>query len=76
MKGIIAAALGLLCASIGNDPENDTPRLIFGCFDLYDGLPLASVAIGMLAISEIMRRLSQIRGEMKGDRVQGYRQPR
>lgn len=66
LKGVIAAAFGLLCAMIGGDPENNTPRLLFGYWDLYDGLPLASVAIGMLAISEILRRLSQIRGEMKG----------
>lgn len=64
IKGIAAAALGLLCASIGSDPEHYTPRLIFGYFDLFDGLPLASVAIGMLAISEILRRLSEMRGDV------------
>ncbi|MEM7302970.1 MAG: tripartite tricarboxylate transporter permease [Pseudomonadota bacterium] len=61
-KGVIAAALGLLFASIGSDPENYTPRLIFGVWDLYDGLPLASVAIGALAISEILRRLADAKG--------------
>lgn len=64
VKGIAAAALGLLFASVGSDPENYTPRLIFGMWDLYDGLPLASVAIGMLAIPEILRRLAQNRGKM------------
>jgi len=58
VKGVIAAAFGLLLACVGSDPENYTPRLIFGIWDLYDGLPLASVAIGMLAISEILRRVS------------------
>ncbi len=62
VKGIMAAALGILCACIGDDPENYTPRLIFGYWDLYDGLPLASVAIGMLAISEILRRMSEAQG--------------
>ncbi|MFK7993276.1 MAG: tripartite tricarboxylate transporter permease [Granulosicoccus sp.] len=61
-KGVIAAALGLLVASIGQDPEHFTPRLIFGHWDLFDGLPLPSVAIGMLAISEILHRLSQACG--------------
>ncbi len=65
VKGIIAAALGLLFATIGSDPENYTPRLIFGMWDLYDGLPLASVAIGMLAISEILRRLSETGGKVE-----------
>ncbi|WP_244614807.1 tripartite tricarboxylate transporter permease [Pukyongiella litopenaei] len=64
-KGIVAAALGLLCATVGLDPEHGTPRLIFGWFELYDGLPLAPVAIGMLAISEIVRRLSSSQGAMR-----------
>lgn len=64
-KGIIAAALGLLCATVGLDPEHSTPRLYFGWFQLYDGLPLASVAIGMLAVSEILRRLGAMDGSVK-----------
>ena len=62
VKGVIAAAVGLLLACVGSDPENYTPRLIFGVWSLYDGLPLPSVAIGMLAISEILRRLSLAAG--------------
>ena len=65
IKGVIAAALGLLCASVGTDPENYTPRLIFGMWDLYDGLPLASVAIGTLAIAEILRRMAESNGQTK-----------
>ena len=64
-KGIISAAFGLLAASIGQDPENFTPRLIFGYWDLFDGLALPSVAIGMLAISEILHRLSEAHGNMR-----------
>lgn len=64
-KGIIAAALGLLVASVGQDPEHFTPRLIFGHWDLFDGLALPSVAIGMLAISEILHRLSEAHGNMR-----------
>jgi len=63
-KGIVAAALGLFCATVGLDPENSTPRFIFGHFELYDGLPLVSIALGMLAVSEIFRRLSLIRGKI------------
>jgi putative tricarboxylic transport membrane protein len=63
-KGITSAALGLFCATVGLDPEHSSPRFIFGLFELYDGLPLVSVALGMLAVPEIFRRLSQIRGEI------------
>lgn len=65
VKGMVAAAFGLLLASVGTDPEHSTPRMIFGMWDLYDGLPLASVAIGALAISEILRRLSEIEGTVQ-----------
>ncbi|HCI00234.1 MAG: Tricarboxylate transporter family protein [Geminicoccus sp.] len=62
IKGAIAAVLGLLVSTIGADPEHFSPRLIFGNFALYDGLPLASVALGMLAISEILVRLARQKG--------------
>ncbi|MEQ8815317.1 MAG: tripartite tricarboxylate transporter permease [Thalassobaculum sp.] len=61
-RGLAAAAFGLLCATVGLDPEHGTPRLIFGQFALYDGLPLAPVAIGTLAVAEILRRLAAMRG--------------
>lgn len=63
-KGIAAASLGLLCATVGMDPENSTPRLIFGYFELYDGLPLVAIALGMLAVAEIIRRLSLMKGRI------------
>jgi len=64
-KGIIAAALGMLAATVGTDPQHATPRFYFGFFEIYDGLPLASVAIGMLAIAEILRRMADNAGLMK-----------
>lgn len=57
-KGMIAAALGLFCASIGLDPEHGTARLQFGIYGLYDGLPLAAVAVGMLAVSELLHQIA------------------
>lgn len=64
-KGIASAGLGLFCATIGLDPENSTPRFIFGYFELYDGIPLVSMALGMLAVAEILKRMSQIRGTIQ-----------
>lgn len=64
-KGVISAALGLLCATVGLDPEHGTPRLEFGFYQLDEGLPLAAVAIGMLAVGEIIRQL--VRGARQDD---------
>lgn len=59
-KGLIAAVLGVLVATIGLDPEQGTPRFYFGYFELYDGPPLIAVAIGMLAVAEIFKRLATL----------------
>ncbi|MBN2062176.1 MAG: tripartite tricarboxylate transporter permease [Deltaproteobacteria bacterium] len=63
MKSIMSAALGLFFATVGLDPENSTPRFIFGWLELYSGFHLVSVALGMLAVAEIFRRLSMISGK-------------
>jgi putative tricarboxylic transport membrane protein len=64
-KGIASAGLGLFCATVGLDPENSTPRFIFGYFELYDGIPLVSMALGMLAVAEILKRMSTIGGKIQ-----------
>lgn len=62
IKGVISALVGLLGATVGSDPENYTPRFIQGHFEFYEGFPLISVAIGSLAVSEILRRLASTKG--------------
>jgi len=64
-KGVIAVLLGLLFATVGTSPEDYTPRLIFNHYEFYDGLPLPSVAIGMLAVAEIVRRLARPDGKLR-----------
>lgn len=64
-RGVIATAFGLLVATVGLDPEHSTPRFLFGMFQLYDGFPIASVAIGSLAVSEITLRIARMRGKMR-----------
>lgn len=59
-KAVISLLLGLLFGSVGLEPENSTPRLIFDIYELYDGFPIVSVAIGMLAMSQILIRLASI----------------
>ena len=58
-KGIFAAALGAFLATVGIDPETASPRFTFGFIELFDGLPLAAVAIGVLAVPEIIERLRE-----------------
>lgn len=61
IKGLIAAAAGLLLATVGLDPEQGSPRFDFGYFQLYDGVSLVAIAVGMLAVAEILRQIASIR---------------
>ena len=54
LKGLIAAALGIFLSTVGLDPESATPRLTFGNLELEEGVPLIAMAIGLLALSEIL----------------------
>ncbi|MCZ2722650.1 tripartite tricarboxylate transporter permease [Marinomonas sp. 15G1-11] len=58
-KGFFATAFGALLATVGMDPETATPRFTFGYVELFDGLPLAAIAIGVLAVPEIIMRLEE-----------------
>jgi putative tricarboxylic transport membrane protein len=53
VKGLLAGMLGLLIGAIGTDHIYSEPRATFGLLELYDGLPLVPVLIGLFAISEV-----------------------
>ena len=54
LKGLIAGFLGLLIGAVGADSIYSTPRGTFGLLELYDGVPLIAVLIGVFAISEAL----------------------
>ncbi len=53
-KGVAAALLGLLLATIGLPESQAIPRYTFGTLYLLDQLPLIPVLLGLFAIPEIM----------------------
>jgi putative tricarboxylic transport membrane protein len=59
MKGLFALALGLLLATVGLDIETGGERLTFGVLELFDGIPLVAVGIGVLALGEILVQLEE-----------------
>ena len=58
IKGLIAGLFGLLFSTVGMEIETATVRFTFGILELFDGLSLIPVAIGMLAGAEMMVQLS------------------
>jgi putative tricarboxylic transport membrane protein len=59
LKGMISGFLGILLGTVGLDPETGTSRLTFGQADLFDGLPLMTIAIGLLALSEMVVQMEE-----------------
>lgn len=53
-KGLIAAAIGIFFSTVGVETETLIPRLTFGAMNLEDGISLVPMAIGMLAVAEMV----------------------
>lgn len=64
-RGLISGTLGILLATVGLDPETATPRLTFGLVELFDGVPLLAVTVGMLAFTEMLVQAEQYLMKMK-----------
>jgi putative tricarboxylic transport membrane protein len=51
---LAAAAFGLLLSTVGLDPQSGIPRYTFGSLNLWDGLGLVPVAIGLFGLPEVV----------------------
>lgn len=59
IKGLLAAALGLIFAMVGSDPVSGVPRFTFGHPDLLGGIKPLLVMVGLFAITEMLVQISQ-----------------
>jgi putative tricarboxylic transport membrane protein len=57
IKAVAMIILGLFLGLIGTDPNAGTLRMTMGMADLYDGLGITALAIGLFGISEILTNL-------------------
>ena len=60
VKGFISACLGLLVATVGTDPMQGYPRFAFGQMNLYSGVSVISVLIGLFAMPEVFNNAETI----------------
>lgn len=60
-KGLIAGAFGVFFATVGLETETFIPRMTLGLLELDDGLPLVPIAIGMLAVAEMIVQAGNMR---------------
>lgn len=58
-KTFVAIVLGLLIATVGNDPLSGRSRFTFGNIDLLGGIDFVTVAVGIFGIGEVMLAFEQ-----------------
>ena len=59
IKGIAAAAFGMLLGMVGLDPMSSEERFTFGALHLADGLSFVSVSVGLFAVAEVLESLER-----------------
>lgn len=59
-KGLAVAAFGLVLNVIGLDVLTGTTRFTFGLSELYDGIELVPVLIGLFALSEVLVMIEEL----------------
>ncbi|WP_323766952.1 tripartite tricarboxylate transporter permease [Marinovum sp.] len=68
MKGVMAAALGLLVASVGSG-EDFYPRLSLESNALADGFPVITAVLGVLIMGEVITVFEQIWRDRRRERI-------
>lgn len=63
LKGLLAATVGFLLATVGLDPMVSTPRFTFESVHLLEGISLMVLLIGLFAISEVLTQAEVDDGE-------------
>ncbi|MBU2054638.1 MAG: tripartite tricarboxylate transporter permease [Proteobacteria bacterium] len=54
VKSLAVGCLGMVIAAMSADPALAEPRLTFGRFELFEGVPFVPVLIGLFAIGEVI----------------------
>jgi len=57
VKGLLAISIGVFLSTIGLDPVDGSQRMTFNEVNLYDGLPLISIAVGTLAMASVLGQI-------------------
>ncbi len=59
IKGLIAALLGLMVATVGTDPVSGVSRFTLGAPELLGGIRPILVMVGLFAVSELLVQVSE-----------------
>ena len=59
LKAVMMCCFGLILSNIGLDPITSIPRITFGFLELFEGIGIAPVAMGLFGIGEVLVNLEQ-----------------
>jgi TctA family transporter len=68
LRGLAAAALGLMLAMVGTDPQTGTQRWTFDSLYLWEGVRLIPIVLGLFALPELCD-LAVARSAISGGRI-------
>ena len=60
LKGVAMTLLGLLLATVGNDPQTGQERYTFGSLHMYEGFEIVAIALGLFGIAEFMKTVNRM----------------
>ena len=65
VKGLAAAALGVLVKTIGIDPITTSERFTFGSYELQNGISLVPLMIGIFVLGEVFTQIESKNAEVE-----------
>jgi len=72
VKALMVAALGMIFATVGQDPVKGTERFTFGFVTLMDGVGLVPVIMGIFGIPEILENIeTSLQQEVYETKIKG-----
>ena len=58
LKGVAMTVFGLLLGMVGTDIDTGAPRFTFGILNLFDGIEIVALALGLFGIAEFMKSVN------------------
>lgn len=76
VKGLMSLGLGLVLALVGVDGPSGTARYTLGLPQLFDGMSIVVITVGLLALGEVLHIASRIHRDETAVRVESKGRPR
>ncbi|MEU5839513.1 tripartite tricarboxylate transporter permease, partial [Streptomyces diacarni] len=76
VKGLVALGIGLVLAMVGVDGPSGTIRYTLGLPQLFDGISIVVITVGLLALGEVLHIASRIHRDPEAVKIKPSGRPR